>query len=345
MISKNLSSYDTTHHFKIKVCLLGGTEIYKNEFQKSISSNCLPIENKKHIGVNISKIQIGKDDINYELFLWNIDCNQQWSFLRTIYYCGAVALIVFISENKVDQIIKYLTEIKLRMPIIQVYFCIILERSTKEEIVDAFFKQDRYKSFLLSNNIEFNEISNPLNIFEKICALYNKKRIAKLEEEDNFFINYIPVTALIKQSEISDNCNDYNEPVNDNLRHNKNRRINTAIIKEYLHELNIDIDFNINENWIYIENQKYGTFSISLTNGKVRLFPKICTMCKIKNCTKHYNAPYFICIEQESFGWTNIRGLGQPELLILSKIITLKKEIVLPKAVLKQIHKINTCIK
>ena len=41
---------------KKKICVLGGVEDYKDEFQKELSSNALPIENKRNIGVNISKI-------------------------------------------------------------------------------------------------------------------------------------------------------------------------------------------------------------------------------------------------------------------------------------------------
>ena len=86
-------------YLKKKICLLGGTELYKNEFQKKISSNCLPIENKENIGVNISRIeyfyQLTKKYQKFEFLLWNIDCRQRRSFLRTIFYNGAEAMVIF----------------------------------------------------------------------------------------------------------------------------------------------------------------------------------------------------------------------------------------------------------
>ena len=330
---------------KKKICVLGGCENYKDEFQKELSSNALPIENKQNIGVNISKIDFSfKRDENYEFLLWNIDCRQQRAFLRTIFYNGAEAIIILISETKVDQILYYLDEIQARIPSITLVFCIILEQFTKEEIIDRHFINEDFKSKIKSYNIEINEISKPSDILNQICTTFLKND--NYYELDNAcIIDFIPLNFLFVHSDISDECNDYYEPETRNNR--IIQYINTEKIVKYILNLRLDVQFE-SDNRLKIENEEFGTFSLYLKNGNVYYFPKICEKCKEKNCSKLRKAPFFICIEAgESAGWTNINGFAQSELLILTKILALKEgnKNNLPRSVLKQINRINTCEK
>jgi len=330
---------------KKKLCILGGMEHYKDEFQKELSSNALPIENKQNIGVNISKIDFSfKKGEKYEFLLWNIDCRRQRAYLRTIFYNGAEAIIILISETKVDQILYYLDEIQARIPSITLVFCIVLEAFTKDEIIQRHFKSEDFISKIKSYNIQINEISKPLDILNQICTTFLKRD--KYKERDNaYIIDFIPLSFLLLQSEISDECNDYYEP---EIRNNMTfHHINTEKLVSYILNLRLDVQFEAS-NWLKIRNEEFGTFSIYLKNGNVYYFPKICENCKEKKCLKLKKAPFFICIEAgESGGWTNINGFDQSELLILSKILALKEgnEKNLPNSVLKQINNINTCEK
>ncbi|MFX1314234.1 MAG: hypothetical protein ACFE9T_00085 [Promethearchaeota archaeon] len=334
-------------HFKKKLCLIGNLELYKNEFQKKMSSNCLPLENKENIGVNISKIdyfyQINKRSLKFEFLLWNIDCRQRRSFLRTIFYNGAEAMIVFISDAKVEQIYHYFYEIRLRMPTITIIFCIILENFSREEILKVQFENEDFKSFMKNNNIQINEISEPSVILDQVCSI-SLSKIKNKEMENCYITDIIPLQSLIIHSNVKDNCNDYYEP------HDKKgkKRINTEILCSFLSKIGINVE-NKSQNWVRIKNENFGTFSIYLKNGSVYYFPIICEKCKDKKCSNYKEAPFFICIEAKSGsqGWSNIKGFNLNELLIISKIIALKEgnEANLPKSVIKQIKRINNCLK
>jgi hypothetical protein len=327
---------------KKKIALIGGTENYKNEFQKIMSSNSLPIENKKNIGVNISKIDFFFKKNKFEFLLWNIDCSQQRSYLRTTFYNGAEAIIIFISETKVDQILNYFNEIHARISSITIVFCIILEKYTKDEIIHKYFQKKEFNSIIKSKNIQINEISEDLKILNQI-SLISLKRTKHKELENTYFINFIRVTLLFENNNIKDECNDYYEPETRNV--DVNISINTEKLITYILKLKLKVKFE-SENWIKINNKKLGKFSIYLKNGNVYYYPKVCEKCTKHKCLKLKKSPYFICIESgESEGWTNINGFDQPELLILTKIITLtgSDENILPKSVLKQIKTINTC--
>ncbi len=331
------------YFFKKKVVLLGGFERYKNEFQKILSSNSLPIENKQNIGVNISKIDFFfKKQEKFEFLLWNIDCRRERAYLRTIFYNGAEAIIIFISESKLDQILQYFNEIQANFSSINIIFCIILETLNKEEIIDKYFSSSDFKSLIRSNHIQINEIHVPSDILNQISSIFIKRHQNK--ELDNFYIiDFIPLDRIFVHSEISDECNDYYEPEAHDI--NITHRINTEKLVSYILNLKLDVHFE-SANWIKIENKKLGTFSIFLKNGNVYYYPKVCEKCKESKCMKHKRAPFFICIESgESNGWTNINGFDQNELLVLTKILALKdgNENNLPKSILRQIKNLNTC--
>jgi hypothetical protein len=329
---------------KKKICILGGQEHYKDEFQKTMSSNSLPIENKQNIGVNISKIEfLFKDCENFEFLLWNIDCRQPRAYLRTIFYNGAEAIIIFISETKVEQILRYFNEIQSRLSSITLIFCIILEKTTKDEIFNRYFTNKEFNSILKSNAIHINEISEPSEILSQVCNI-SLKRNGHKEIENFYIINFIPLNLLFSHIDITDECNDYYEPeTHDNFK----QVVNTEQLIKYILKLKLNLQFE-SINWLKIKNKNLGTFSIYLKNGNVYYFPRICEKCKDDNCFKFKKAPFFICIEAgESLGWTNINGLDQSELLILAKILALKEgnENTLPTSVLKQIKSINICEK
>jgi hypothetical protein len=336
--SKTLTSLE--NQFKIKICLIGGYENYKNQFQKFVSSHKLPFDNKTSIGVNISKIDFNYNSNSFGFYLWNIDCDQRYSFLRTTYYHGAEAIIVFISESKLEQIRSYLDEIKLRLPIITIIFCIILEKSNKNDIIEKYFKKKNFDSLIKSNNIRIRKLSTPSELFELICSFYVEKR-ENCKENDNFMISFIPVESFIRQKDIKDECNNYYEPIN-TIDINQNCRINTDLILEYLSELGFQFEDDPLD-YLKIKNENFGTFSISLKSGKVKLLPIICQKCRKKKCNK-FDKEFYVCIEQKTKGWTTDNGLSQAELLLLSKILALESG-KLPLSVLKQIAKINTCIR
>jgi len=330
---------------KKKLCILGGTENYKDEFQKKLSSNSLPIENKRNIGVNISKVDFFfKKNEKFEFLLWNIDCRQPRSYLRTIFYNGAEAIIIFISETKVDQILLYFKEIQARISSITIVFCIILEQHTRDDIINKYFKNDEFNSMIKSNNVQINEIFEDSEILNQIC-LISLKRTKFKELENTYFIDFIPLPLLFENDEITDECSDYYEPETRNI--NINITINTEQLIKYILKLKLNVNFE-SENWIKVKNKKLGIFSIYLKNGNVYYYPKVCERCKDHTCLKLKKSPFFICIELgESEGWTNINGFDQPELLILTKIFALIEgnENNLPRSVLKQIKSINICEK
>ncbi len=330
---------------KKKLCVLGGTEKYKDEFQQQLSSNSLPIENKRNIGVNISKIDFFfKKHEKFEFLLWNIDCSQPRSYLRTIFYNGAEAIIIFISETKVNQILQYFTEIQARITSVTIIFCIILEKYNKEEIINKYFKKNDMISILNSNNFQINEIFESIEILNQICSISLKKAKYK-EVENTYFIDFIPLSLLFENDSLTDECNDYYEPETRTSKIIIN--INTEKLIKYILKLKLNINFE-SENWIKLKNKKLGYFSIYLKNGNVYYYPQICEKCKDKTCLKLKKSPFFICIESgESKGWTNINGFEQPELLILAKILALAEdnENTLPRSVLRQIKNINICEK
>ncbi len=336
--SKSLISLE--NEFKLKICLIGGYENYKNQFQKFVSSHKLPFDNKNSIGVNISKVNFKYNSNIYGFYLWNIDCDQRYSFLRTTYYHGAETIIVFISESKVEQIRSYLDEIKLRLPIITIIFCIILEKCTKNEIIEKYLKKKSFDSLIKSNNIKIRELSSPSEVFELICSFYVDKR-ETCQEIDNFTLSFISVESILREKNAKDECNDYYEPTN-TIETNQNCRINTELILAYLSELGFQFEDD-SLDYLKIKNEDFGTFSISLKNGKVKLLPIICQKCRKKKCSK-VNKEFYVCIEQKTKGWASNNGLGQAELLLLSKILALKSG-KLPLSILKQIAKINTCIR
>ncbi len=333
------------HFFKKKICILGGVETFKDEFQKRLSSNSLPIENKQNIGVNISKIDFSfKKYEKFEFLLWNIDCRQPRAYLRPIFYNGAEAVIIFISEDKVDQIIQYSRELEDRLSSITLIFCIILEDLTKDEILNKYFKNEDMISLIKSKNTQFNQIFKSSDILNQICSISLKRNDFK-DLENYCFIDFIPLESLFEHSNITDDCNDYFEPLNRNL--NLTQTIETEKLVKYILKLKLDVYFETN-NWIEIKNKTFGKFSIYLKNGNVYYYPKICEKCKDSKCPNLKKAPFFICIESgKTSGWTNIQELKDPELLILTKIFALLEgnERNLPQTIINQIININICRK
>ena len=332
-------------YIKKKICILGGLENYKDEFQKRISSNCLPIENKHNIGVNISKIEyLYNPSQKFEFLLWNIDCSQNRAFLRTTFYSGANTVIVFISDTKINQIQQYFDEVHTRSPEISLIFCIILEDRSKKEIINVDFNTEVFRNFMYENSIQTFEISDSTDLFEQLSSIFLKK-IANKELEQTHIIDFIRIDSLFGHSIIRDDCNEYYEPVDRGLT--QKQLANTDLLNEYIQKSDLEINYE-SLNWIKIRNKRYGIFSIYIKNGNVYYFPKICEKCKDKKCPKFRNAPYFICIETgETDGWTNIKGFNQIELLILTKILALEEgnEKNLPESVLNQIKSINLCEK
>jgi hypothetical protein len=244
----------------------------------------------------------------------------------------------------VDQILQYFREIQNHFSSITVIFCIILEKHTKDEIINKYLRNDKFKSVFKSNNIQLREIFEDLEILNQIC-LISLKRTKYKELENKYFIDFIPLPLLFENEDIKDECNDYYEPETRNM--NINITINTEQLIKYILKLKLNVDFK-SENWIKVNNKKLGTFSIYLKNGNVYYYPRVCEKCKDHKCLKQKKSPFFICIESgESKGWTNINGFEQPELLILAKILALIEgnENNLPRSVLKQIKSINICEK
>ncbi|MFX1390147.1 MAG: hypothetical protein ACFE9Z_08805 [Promethearchaeota archaeon] len=335
--------YKKKFFFKKKICILGGVEAYKDEFQKRISSNSLPLENKQNIGVNISKIDfLFKNYEKFEFLLWNIDCRQPRAYLRPIFYNGAEAILIFVSERKVEQILQYFNEIHERISSIALIFCIILEKYNKKDIIDKYFKKQDFTSIIKLYNIKIHEISKSSDILNQICSI-SLEKIDSKEIEDVYIIDFIPLDLLFDHSNISDECNDYFEP---EYHEFKNKQpIDTEKLIKFILKLKLKVQFETS-NWIKIKNKTFGTFSIYLKNGNVYYFPKICEKCKDFKCSKLKKAPFFICTEAEqNSGWTNIKDLKQPELIVLSKIYLLTEgtEKNLPRSIIKQIKSIDIC--
>ena len=333
-------------YFKIKICLLGGTELYKNEFQKKISSECLPMENKQFIGVNIGRLNYNyKKEKDFEFNLWNIDCNQNWAFLRTTYYRGAEAIIIFISELKMDQIHHYLSEIKKRMHTITIIFCVLLERFTKQDIVTTYFHEQEFNNIFYSNDIKLEEISEPSKILDLVCSAFLEKR-ENQGPFDNFIINFIPIRDLIQNGDDfikhNDICRDYFEPEYNYFGINQEKRINLPLIKRIISKFDDPLLIPYSDH-VKIKHERFGTFLLNLKDGKLYLTPKKCEECQNQNCLTLKDAPYYVCIQQENSGWSNVKGIEQPELLIMSKIYAICNDL-LPNKVVKRIKKINTCV-
>lgn len=345
-----MHSYETLEpiqvYIKKKVCILGGYENYKDEFQKRISSNCLPMETKHNIGVNISKIEFLYNlDQKIEYLLWNIDCNQNRAFLRRTFYSGADAIIFFVSEERLNQIKQYFDEMQTMSSDIFLVFCVILENLSQKDIIRSYFNSEEFTSMTLDYEIKTYEISNQSEIFNQLSSMFMKK-IKEKELESKIIINFIYLDSLFGHSVIRDDCNDYYEPVISSLKSN-NQIVNIDLLNNYIQRTDLDIEYE-SLNWIKINNKSFGTFLLYIKNGKVYYFPEICEKCKNKKCSKFKSAPYFICIEAgESSGWSNVKGFNQNELLILSKIIALKEgnDKNLPYSVIKQIKNINQCEK
>lgn len=332
-------------YIKKKICILGGQEKYKDEFQKRISSNCLSIENKHNIGVNISKIDYDlTSHQKFEFLLWNIDCGQNRAFLRTVFYSGADILIIFISDTKIDQIQLYYEEIQSRLPETSLIFCVILENHSKQEIIESYFDHGELPFLIDDKAVQIYEICDPSELFEQISTIF-LKRLKQKELEKTYIIDFVQLYSLFGHSIIRDQCLDYFEP--DTSSSKPKLTVNTELLNNYLQKLDLDIEFE-SKNWIKIKNKDIGIFKIYIKNGNTYYFPKICEKCNNKKCSKYKKAPYFICIEAgDSKGWSNIKGLNQNELLILTKIIALKEgdEKSLPKEVVHQIYNINICEK
>jgi hypothetical protein len=339
-----LNSYETLETFKFyykkKIVILGGLEQTKNKFQEILSSNCLPIQNKENIGVNISKIDyFYKPRQKFEYLLWNIDCGERRAFLRTVFYSGADAIIIFLSETKIEQFRQYFNELQSKLPEIPLLFCIILEKHSMEEILNLLLINEGFNSIIEENNFKVKNILDPNEMLKQVSKFFKKK--AKIKEiETKFIINFITHTSLFGHNEIRDECNDYYEPETQALK--INQIVNINLLSKYLHKLDLEIEYDY-LNWVKIKNKHFGTFSIYLKNGNVYYFPKICEKCKDKNCPKFKKSPYYICIEAgDSNGWTNIKGFNQPEILILAKVFGIGYGN-LPQSVIKQIKNLNLC--
>ena len=342
-----MNSYNTLKtlqlYYKKKLCLLGSVEVFKNEFQRTLSSNCLPIQNKQNIGVNISKIDhFYKTNQKFEYLLWNIDCGRNRSSLRTVFYSGADAIIILLSETSTNQIRQYFDELQARVPGITLIFCIVLDNLNKREIVKNIFNNEELSLFFNENNFQIYEIAESNKMLDQLSEIFEKK--AMFEEcNNNVIIDFISLNSLFGHKGIHDESHDYYEPEANLLR--IQQKANTDLLNRYIKNLDLDIKYDY-PNLIKIDNKEFGEFTIDINNGNVRYYPKICKRCKDKNCAKNEKVSYSICIEAgERNGWTNIEGFTQFDLLILTKILALKKgnESNLPKSILTQIKKLNKC--
>ncbi|MBD3195482.1 MAG: hypothetical protein GF317_10530 [Candidatus Lokiarchaeota archaeon] len=332
-----------TCYFKKKVSLLGCNEPIKNEFQDIVSSCSLPLENKSNIGVNISRVHFDYNSNNrFDYFLWNIDCSQSRSFLRTTFYNGAEAIIVFISEDNLEHILRYFEEIRNRIPIVFIQFCIILNNKSKSELLDNELNGSQFQEFIQSNEVEFNELQNATDTFSQISNFFIEK-VRQDKFESKFNISFIARKKIIGENEIDDRCSEYFPP---SMSLVNSKIIQYERIKNLVKNLGINVD-QANPDWIVIENENFGRFSVYLRNGSVYYTPYECENCSNTNCPNYHKKKHYICIEAESTGWSNVRGIREEELLILSKIIALKDatEKSLPKSILEQIHHIQDCAK
>lgn len=338
---ENILSNNIT--YKRKICLLGGQEDIKNAFQRKVSYYSLSFQNKINLGVNFSKIEFSyEDNYLFEFYLWNIDCGKEKAFLRGTFYSGAENIIIFISENKVEQILKYYNEIKNRIPVLNLVFCIILKNKSIEDIKGAYLENSDFKKFLKEEEIDFSNISNLNQIFHQISAFFLYK-LENKKNRDNLVINFVPLSILADKTKIIYSCSEYYES---NYQNSYNHRINTKLLRDLLYKLDIKVPIN-DFDFFNIFNKNFGTFSIFLRNGNVYFLPLKCQKCKNKKCLRIKKKTNFICISASTQGWSNIKGIQQNDLLLLSKIITLKNatEKDLPKPVLDQINKISLCPK
>lgn len=339
--SSQKSRSSARKYYKKKILLLGGVEQIKDRFQEIVSKTGFSLKNKNTIGVNISKVPYNKI---YDFYLWNISCKLERVFVRTMYYTGAEAVIVFISEDNVEQMLDYYKEIIIRLPVITILFCIILKDKTVQDIKNAYFSTSKFLSLLSTHKFEFNKIFDEKSVFSQISSLF-RKNMKEGKLNDHFVINFIPLMNIVNnKNNIKYTCEDYFEPEQSSSE--LNRRLNTKILKKYLYQLKIPFRV-VDSDWIILDNKNLGEFSIFLRNGDAYFTPKNCLNCKNYTCMRKKRINNFICIEAKSKGWSNIEGIYQKELLVLSKILILNdaEEESLPKAILKQIKSLESCIK
>jgi len=337
---------DYQNKFKLKASLLGGLENLKNIFQKHISSNNLPINHKKTIGVNISSIYYDYNyETRFEFYLWNVDCGSSYSSVRPTFYRGSEAIIVFISENKLEQISSYLQEIQFHLPVIHIIFCVILDKLNKENIIKTHFSNNELKEY----SFEFNSIKTPSDILTQISDRFIHKRENQVRS-DALVVDFLKVPDLFSQKEfifLSEKdkselllCNDYTETRKNPDKINPSYRANTKILTRYIQLLG---DYEIVDGeWVVIPHQEYGNFLIWLKSGEVYIIPKICRNCTIKKCKFKKVKKRHLCIEASSKGWSNRVDVNQKELLILSKIYAIIYS-KLPKDVIEKLIKFNEC--
>lgn len=341
MVSSSKRRTSSKKYYKKKVLLLGGLEQIKDRFQEEVSDTSLSLNNKHTIGVNISKITY---NTQFDYYLWNISCGLERSFIRPMYYTGAEAVIVFISEENAQQIVPYYREITSRLPIVTVIFCILLNNKTQEEINDAYFTTKEFKLLFEEQDFEFNRISKGEHIFSQISSFFSKN-LNENTFEDHFAINFIHLTNLLNSQEnIQYLCEEYIEP--EQTSSSLKRRLNTVALRRYLNRLNIPFKVE-DSDWIILNNNKFGEFSIFLRNGDAYYTPQRCLDCNDPSCQRKNRVNNFVCIEANGKGWSNIEGFCQKELLVLSKILILQgsNENDLPQSILKQINRLKACIK
>ncbi len=344
-----MSTYEILHQEKFltlkkKIALLGGLEKYKDNFQELISSNCLEIDNKRNIGVNISRIdKLYKNELKIEYFLWNIDCGQRGACLRNIFYSGSEAFIIFISETKLNQIPLYFNEIHTQIQNINIIFCVVLEKTKKNTLLNVHFKNEEINSLIENNKFQINSIEQVSAMINQMSSIFLNK-MKDREVENVYIIDFIQESLLFPKSYITDECNDYFESQSYDLQ--VKQIINTEKLVNFILKLDFEIELDSNK-WIKVRNEAFGKFSIFIKNGNVYYYPEICENCKDKKCSNKKNAPYFICIEANSKSWTNIEGFNQPELFLISKVLALKEgnESTLPLSILIQILNLNQCKK
>jgi hypothetical protein len=314
------------------LCLLSSAEGLSNEFQRILSSTSLSIHNKQNIGVNISKIDhYYTSNQKFEYLLWNIDCRQHRSSLRTVFYSGADAIIILIPEKRINQFRAYFNELNTRLPGITLIFCIVFENLSQQEFVSKYLNIEA----LNEKNFQINEISDYIEILDQLSEHFEK------ELQNTLIIDFISIHSLSVKGGTQDEGHEYYEPESDTLF---SPPINKTLLLKYVKALDLDVKYNFDS--IEVENEEFGIFKIDLNNSNVEYYPKKCEACRVKNCSM--KIPYSICIELGGRnGWTNIKGFTQTDLLILTKILALKEgnEKNLPKTILNQFKKVNKCKK
>lgn len=329
-------------YFKKKIILLGGLETLKDEFQKRNSITTLSPKNKNTIGVNISRVDIHSGKNHFEYFLWNVYCGREKAFLRTIFYQGAEAVIVLISEDKVEQIPQYFKEITARLPVITILFLIILKDKSIDEIKEAYLSTPTFNKLIFDNKFNLHKIFSSAHIFGQIGSLFLKK-LNTHELEDNYLIDFIEFNNLFDSNHIDDTCNEYFEAQSNGSHYE--RRIDAQIVKSVISHLDLDLEIE-DSDWVHVPNKTFGgEFSIFLRNGNVYFIPEKCVFCKKLSCYRKNRLNNYICIEAETKGWSNVKGMNQKELLVLSKILALikGKPKILPKTIVNQIQKYLSC--